>query len=159
MKEKTVGEEEKRNKNSALFLARFCCTLREEKRAFCCNFWRKKKAKNFEKNWSYLLIVCAGKVDSFVLPKLRSFDAGNLSWKSADFRAENGSKKGEKMRLLVTGFERKGREEATMVKGMTAGKKKKRKEEETKVCRGGVPNEVCDRQIRIIIYAYESIVK
>ncbi|XP_017970174.1 PREDICTED: uncharacterized protein LOC108660574 isoform X1 [Theobroma cacao] len=27
------------------FLAQFCCTLREEKKAFCCNFWRKKKLK------------------------------------------------------------------------------------------------------------------
>ncbi|EOY13517.1 Uncharacterized protein TCM_032121 isoform 1 [Theobroma cacao] len=32
-----MGEEEKRE--------RFCCTLREEKKAFYCNFWRKKKLK------------------------------------------------------------------------------------------------------------------
>ncbi|EOY08679.1 Uncharacterized protein TCM_023690 [Theobroma cacao] len=113
---KIVGEEEKRNKTSGLFLTRFCCTLREEKRAFSCNCWRKKKLKNFEKNWSCLLVVCVGKLDSFVLPILRSFVAGNLSWKSANFRAKNGNKKGEKMRLLVTDFEKKGSEEAMVVK-------------------------------------------
>ncbi|EOY31836.1 Uncharacterized protein TCM_039118 [Theobroma cacao] len=30
-------------------MAQFCCTLREEKRAFCCNFWRKKKLKILRK--------------------------------------------------------------------------------------------------------------
>ncbi|EOY19687.1 Uncharacterized protein TCM_044903 [Theobroma cacao] len=37
------------------------------------------------------------------------------------------TKKGEKMRLLVTDFERKRREEATVVKGVTGWKKKKKK--------------------------------
>ncbi|EOY00140.1 Uncharacterized protein TCM_009695 [Theobroma cacao] len=61
-KEKSWERKRKGTKNFAIFLARFCRTLREEKRAFCYNFWRKKKLK----------------ILRFLLLKLCEFAAGNF---------------------------------------------------------------------------------
>ncbi|XP_017979570.1 PREDICTED: uncharacterized protein LOC108662675 [Theobroma cacao] len=142
-----MGEGERRSEKFCSFLGTVLLHFEGGKESFLLQFLEEEKAENFEKNWSCLLPFCAEKLELFAgslcrkigqlcAAKIEKFCCWKLSWKSADFRAENGSKKGEKMRLLVTGFERKGREEATVVKrgrhggeGSDGGREKKKERE------------------------------
>ncbi|EOY22032.1 Uncharacterized protein TCM_014204 [Theobroma cacao] len=61
MKRKRERKNRERGRAKRMVLLHF----EEEKREFLLQFWRKKKAKNFEKNWSCLCrkigVVCCRK--------------------------------------------------------------------------------------------------
>ncbi|XP_017982488.1 PREDICTED: uncharacterized protein LOC108663311 isoform X1 [Theobroma cacao] len=133
MKRKRERKNRERRRAKRMVLLHF----EEGKREFLLQFWRKKKAKNFEKIGAIccrkIRAVCCQfvqkncakklelfatnlcrKLDSFVLPILRSFVTENLPILE------------QKMRFLVTDFERKGREKAIMMKrGSHGGEKRK----------------------------------
>ncbi|EOY32627.1 Uncharacterized protein TCM_040638 [Theobroma cacao] len=63
-------------------------------------------AGNFREKLELFASSLCRKIGQLCAAKIGKICCWKLSWKSTNFRAENDSKKGEKMKLLVTNFER-----------------------------------------------------